>query len=101
MVREVLRPRAIQRPCVIRVEIVTKPARFFTCDDALHMGVAQAPVCTLPLLYTTCPCVVPIIRLPGINLAGFPSENGRESMPYKTEKALLSEPIFTLLPTGI
>ena len=57
MVREVLRPRAIQRPCVLPVEIVTKPARFFTCDDALHMGVAQAPVCTLPLLYSV-PCSV-------------------------------------------
>ena len=47
------------------------------------------------------PSEVPIIRLPGINLAGFPSENGRESIPYKTEKALLSEPILTLPPTGI
>jgi hypothetical protein len=45
--------------------------------------------------------VVPIIPLSGINLAGFPSENGRESTPYKTEKALVSEPILTLLPTGI
>jgi hypothetical protein len=44
---------------------------------------------------------VPIIRLLGTNLAGFPSENGRESISYKTEKALLSEPILTLLPTGI
>src|SRR5215211_3495691 len=44
---------------------------------------------------------VPIIRLPGISLAGFPSKNGREAIPYKTEKALLSEPILTLLPTGI
>jgi hypothetical protein len=37
MVREVLRPRAIQRPCVIPVEIVTKPALFFTCDDPLML----------------------------------------------------------------
>jgi len=45
MVREVLRPRAIQRPCVLPGEIVTKPARFFTCDDALHMGGVKAPLC--------------------------------------------------------
>src|SRR5215217_4530039 len=44
MIREVLRPRAIQRPCVLRVEIVTKPARFFTCDDALHMGGRHSPI---------------------------------------------------------
>jgi hypothetical protein len=29
----------------------------------LHRRVAQAPVCTLPLLDIPCPCVVPIIRL--------------------------------------
>jgi hypothetical protein len=29
----------------------------------LHRRVAQAPVCTLPLLDIPCPCVVPIIPL--------------------------------------
>ena len=32
------------------------------------MGVAKAPVCNLPLLDTSCPCAVPIIRLPGTTL---------------------------------
>ena len=62
--------------------------------------------CTLVLLHIPTLLLhrrlrVPIIRLLGTNLAGFPSENGRESISYKTEKALLSEPILTLLPTGI
>ena len=34
----------------------------------LHIRVAKAPVCKLPLLYTPCPCVVPVIPLPGISL---------------------------------
>src|SRR5882762_6295401 len=29
----------------------------------LHMGVAKAPWCNLHLLYTPCPCAVPIIPL--------------------------------------
>ena len=37
----------------------------------LHMGVAKAPWCNLHLLYTPCPCAVPIIPLPGIRLPGF------------------------------
>ena len=32
--------------------------------------------------------------LPGLNLAGFASGNGSNSIPYKTEKALLPEPVF-------
>jgi hypothetical protein len=58
------------------------------------MGVAKVPVCNLPLLYTTCPSVVPIIPLPGLALLGFPSGNGSIPIPYKTEKALLPEPVF-------
>jgi hypothetical protein len=37
------------------------------------MGVAKAPLCNLPLLYTLCPCAVPIIRLSGISLLDFAS----------------------------
>jgi hypothetical protein len=58
------------------------------------MGVAKVPVCNLPLLYTTCPSVVPIIPLPGLALLGFPSGNGSKPIPYKTEKALFPEPVF-------
>ena len=32
---------------------------------ALHMGVAKAPVCNRPLIYTPGPCAVPIIPLSG------------------------------------
>ena len=44
-------------------------------EGILQMGVAEAPVCNLSLLYTTYPCVVPIIPLPGITLANFASRH--------------------------
>ena len=47
-------------------------------EGILHMGDAEAPVCTLSLLYTTYPCVVPIIPLPGISLPGFAPGYGEE-----------------------
>jgi hypothetical protein len=31
----------------------------------LHVAVVETPVCTPPILYTPCPCAVPIIRLLG------------------------------------
>jgi hypothetical protein len=43
----------------------------------LHIRVAKAPVCNLPLIYTPCPCAVPIIRLPGIIPSDFASGKGR------------------------
>jgi hypothetical protein len=63
-------------------------------------GLEKHP-CATYLFYIQHPSLVPIILLPGINLAGFPSENGRESVPYMREKPLLAESILTLLPTGI
>jgi hypothetical protein len=53
--------------------------------DGLHVGVAKAPVCNLPLLYTPCPCVVPIIRLPGTPPSGFASRHAAEWFPIRTE----------------
>jgi len=44
----------------------------------LHMGVAKVPLCNLPLLYTPCPCAVPIIPLPGVILPGFVSRHGEQ-----------------------
>src|SRR4029434_1953342 len=41
----------------------------------LHIRVAKAPVCNLPLIYTPCPWAVPIIPLPGITLANFASRH--------------------------
>jgi hypothetical protein len=57
-------------------------------------GVVKVPLCNLPLLYTPCPCAVPIIPLPGLALLGFPSGSGSTPIPYKTEKALFPEPVF-------
>ena len=37
---------------------------------------------------------MPTIPLLGLALLGFPSENASKPMPYKTEKALLPEPVF-------
>jgi hypothetical protein len=41
----------------------------------VHKGIAKAPGCNLSLLYTICPCVVPIIPLPGISLPRFASRH--------------------------
>src|SRR4030095_14488300 len=58
------------------------------------MEVAKALWCSRPLLTTTCLWAVPIIPLPGLTLLRFPSGNASKPIPYKTEKALLPEPVF-------
>ena len=41
----------------------------------LHVAVVETPVCNPPILYTPCPCAVPIIRLPGTPPSGCASEH--------------------------
>src|SRR5262249_959682 len=52
----------------------------------LHRREAKVPVCNLPLLYTSCPCVVPIIPLPGISLPGFASRHAKEWFHIRQKK---------------
>ena len=60
------------------------------------MGVVKAPVCNLPLLYTPCPCAVPIIPLLGISLTGFASGHVVEWFHIRTEKLCYQSQLFTL-----
>jgi len=61
-----------------------------------HRRVAQAPVCTLPLLYPSCLWAVPIIPLPGITLPGFVSGHGGEWFHRSTEKPWYQSQLLTL-----
>jgi hypothetical protein len=64
------------------------------------MGVAKAPMCNLPLLYTTCRCVVPIIPLPGTTLPGFASRHVEQWFHISTQKLCYQSQLFTLQICG-
>jgi hypothetical protein len=60
------------------------------------MGVAKAPVGNLPLLYTPCPCVVPIIPLSGISPPAFASRHRAEWFHIRTAKLCYQSQLLPL-----
>src|SRR5215467_783979 len=60
------------------------------------MGVVKAPVCNLPLLYTPCPCAVPIIPLPSLTPSSFAFRHVAAWFHIRTEKLCYQSQLFTL-----
>src|SRR5215471_21861868 len=58
------------------------------------MGVVKAPVCNLPLLYTPCPCAVPIIPLPSLTPSSFAFRHVAAWFHIRTEKLCYQSQLF-------
>jgi hypothetical protein len=75
---------------------LAKPPCHNFCITVLHTGVAKAPACNQLLIYTPCPCVVPIIPLPGTPPSGFASRHVEQWFHRRTDKLCYQSQMFTL-----